>query len=194
MRRPDGLAASRHDHPHNRMMTKAKRLPPLELLNKFLCYRPETGAFYWKNPESRRVKAGAQAGTHRCSARSQSSYIVIRIQGKNYFAHRLAWYFATGCDPASYQIDHINGDGLDNRIANLRLASSSENQRNIGLRANNTSGFKGVHLHRESGRWRAVIYINKRQVHLGAFPTPELAHMAYCKAAAELHGEFARAA
>jgi hypothetical protein len=60
--------------------------------------------------------------------------------------------------------------------------------------ANNTSGYKGVCYHKITGKWAARIRLNKCLRHLGLFPTPELAHMAYAKAAAELHGDFARAA
>lgn len=88
--------------------------------------------------------------------------------------------------------DHINGDGLDNRRANLRMATQAENLRNRGLPANNTSGFKGVSFRRQRGRgWKSTIGLNGKRIHLGLFSTPEAAARAYDAAARELFGEFA---
>ena len=88
--------------------------------------------------------------------------------------------------------DHINGDGLDNRRANLRQASVQENNRNKRRYANNTSGFKGVALRRESGRWRAYINCDGRRTNLGTFSSPIEAALAYDSAAVEAFGPFAR--
>ena len=87
--------------------------------------------------------------------------------------------------------DHIDGDGLNNRRGNLRACSNSENQRNRGSQANNTSGFKGVSWDKETGKWAANIRVNGKQKRLGRHDTPEEAYQAYCDASIELHGEFA---
>jgi hypothetical protein len=87
-------------------------------------------------------------------------------------------------------IDHQNGDGTDNRWANLRLATSSLNAANSRRRSDNTSGFKGVSRCR-GARWRASIQLNGKFKHLGHFDTPEEAHAVYCAAAANYFGEFA---
>ena len=100
----------------------------------------------------------------------------------------------TGVDPKEDVIDHIDGDGCNNKFANLRLCSNSENGFNRSLNANNTSGFKGVCWHKRSQKYMAYIKSNYKRIHLGLFDSPELAHMAYCKAAAELYGDFARGA
>jgi hypothetical protein len=89
-------------------------------------------------------------------------------------------------------VDHINGDGLDNRRSNLRLATKAQNQRNQRLRRDNKSGFKGVCWDNRAKKWRALIRFNGKQKTLGYFDTPEEAYEAYCAAAIELHGEFAR--
>lgn len=94
--------------------------------------------------------------------------------------------------PPGVEVDHINGDGLDNRRENLRFSNRQGNNCNKPAYKTNTSGYKGVSLHRKTGGWVAQIQVNKMKRALGIFPTPELAHAAYCKAAAELHGEFAR--
>lgn len=90
-------------------------------------------------------------------------------------------------------VDHINGDKLDNRKANLRACTHEENMRNRKRHKNNRSGFKGVY---KDGRvlcgWRAQIRVNKRKLTLGVFPTPEVAHAAYCEAALKHHKHFAR--
>lgn len=89
-------------------------------------------------------------------------------------------------------VDHINGNGLDNRRCNLRLANHSENVRNTGLNKTNRSGFKGVHWDSREGKWRAQINANGAFRHIGYFDTPEEASEAYRKVASEMYGEFAR--
>jgi hypothetical protein len=89
-------------------------------------------------------------------------------------------------------VDHINGDGLDNRRSNLRLATPEGNARNRGIGRNSTSGVKGVTKHKGSGKWRAQISMRKTFLHLGLFDTIEEASAAYAAASARLHGEFSR--
>jgi hypothetical protein len=90
------------------------------------------------------------------------------------------------------QVDHRDGDGLNCRRGNLRLATRQENGVNSRRRSDNGSGFKGVHWHRGAGRWRAQIRAGSRRWHLGYFATAEDAARAYDAAALELHGEFAK--
>jgi hypothetical protein len=92
--------------------------------------------------------------------------------------------------PSGLCVDHIDGNTLDNRRANLRLATHSENLRNMKRKKNNRSGYRGVH--RVRNRWCAQITCNRKVRTLGTFATAEEAHEAYVKAATELHGEFAR--
>jgi hypothetical protein len=89
-------------------------------------------------------------------------------------------------------VDHIDGDGLNNQRSNLRLATHTENLRNQRIRRDNTSGFKGVSWSKASGKWVAQIRMTGKIKYLGSFTTPEEAYAAYCAAALELHGEFAR--
>lgn len=88
-------------------------------------------------------------------------------------------------------VDHINGNGLDNRRENLRLATHSQNGMNRGKQSNNTSGFKGVSLERKTGKWVAHISRNGEYIRLGTFADRIQAYEAYCKAADELHEDFA---
>ena len=92
---------------------------------------------------------------------------------------------------ADMEVDHINGDGLDNRLKNLRAVSHAENLTNQRKKVNNRSGFKGVSP-RPNGTWQAKIVKDGMRRHLGTFARAEDAHMAYAAASAELHGEFGR--
>lgn len=88
-------------------------------------------------------------------------------------------------------VDHINGNPLDNRYSNLRLATKSQNMSNRGKTQANTSGFKGVSLHKPTGKWKAYIRKDCKQYYLGLFKTPQEAAAAYNRAARQLHGDFA---
>jgi hypothetical protein len=90
------------------------------------------------------------------------------------------------------QVDHINGDTLDNRIRNLRICSCAENLRNRGITKNNSSGFKGMSWHKECRRWQARIKYLGRDLHIGLFDDLFEAARAYDKKAAEIFGKFAR--
>lgn len=94
--------------------------------------------------------------------------------------------------PDGVQVDHINGNPLDNRRVNLRFATPSENARNRGRASNNTSGFKGVNWNKKHGKWLASIMVDGKRLFLGGFTVAEDAARAYDKAARKYHGEFAR--
>ena len=154
-------------------------------LKEIVSYDPETGEMYWLIRSNGRVPAGSRVG----SMSTTIGYMCFGYQKKNYLNHRAAFLLMTGAWPVD-QLDHINGDRLDNRWCNLREATRRENMRNVGLQKNNTSGYKGVHQ-RENGKWRAVICVDLVQRNVGQFDTPEEAYKAYCDAADRLHGEFA---
>lgn len=96
--------------------------------------------------------------------------------------------------PAGMEVDHVNGDGLDNRRRNIRLATGAENRRNKGLTAQNRSGLKGASWNNHAGKWEANIRAGGKRHYLGLFLTAETAHAAYAEAALRLHGAFARCA
>ena len=89
------------------------------------------------------------------------------------------------------RVDHENGDGLDNRLSNLRVATHQQNMRNRGPNRNGTSGFKGVTWNRSRSKWQTAINIDRRLVFIGRFDSAEEAARAYNAAALEHHGEFA---
>jgi hypothetical protein len=88
--------------------------------------------------------------------------------------------------------DHLNGDGLDNRRANLRICTSANNMANRRQQRNNTSGFRGVSYHKESGKWMAYIKHERVRHYLGLFATAEDAARAYDVASHELHGTWGK--
>lgn len=89
-------------------------------------------------------------------------------------------------------VDHIDGDGLNNRRSNLRAADNQQNHRNRRKQTGMTSPYKGVHWSEHRQVWVAQIKVDRRGRHLGHFPTSELAAAAYDAAALDLFGEFAR--
>jgi hypothetical protein len=93
--------------------------------------------------------------------------------------------------PDGYEVDHKDGNPLNSIRPNLRLATRAENVRNTRTPKNNTSGYKGVSWNKPLQKWRARIKVNNKNIHLGLFDDPELAHKAYCEAADKYHGEYA---
>lgn len=93
-----------------------------------------------------------------------SGYRVVNVNGKQHRVHRLIWVMLVGEIPEGYQIDHIDGNRANNHISNLRLATRVENQRNARKRRDNTSGTKGVSFDKLSGKWRAQIRKDGRNI------------------------------
>lgn len=115
-------------------------------------------------------------------------YAMTSTSGSHVLMHRMLLGLT---DPAQ-TTDHANGDGLDNRRSNLRTCSHRENMWNCRMPVSNSSGFKGVHLHRLTGRWRAQIRNDGSSRSLGLFDSPEAAARAYDRAAFAARGQFAR--
>jgi len=148
-------------------------------LKSLLHYDPETGVF---TNIARRIGivVGSVAGYLNCGG-----YRYIGVDRSYYAAHRLAWLYVHGAWPTN-QIDHIDGNRSNNVLTNLREATHAENSQNQRkARADSSSGFLGVSQVRK--RWYARIVVHRKLRHLGAFDTPEEAHLAYLKAKRELH-------
>lgn len=159
-------------------------------LRQLLDYDPQTGIFTWKLP-GRRMRVGAIAGNTSRDVGRNTAYVTIRINHRGYYAHRLAWFYVYGSWPSG-QIDHIDLDGTNNRMANLRLATVKQNAANSPARKNNRLGVKGVRL-RKGGSYEARINVNsKASVVIGYYKTASEAHAAYLSALEKAYGEFAR--
>lgn len=162
-------------------------------LKKLIHFNPDAGTFTWirRDGDSRAIKifnakfAGKEAGVT-----CPRGYRYVRFRAFGFFlVGRLAWLYVNGSWPAE-EIDHINGDPSDNRIANIRAATRSENASNRGRHRNNKSGFKGVTKKRE--KWTACVRVRNVRYRLGTFNTAEEAYTAYAAKAKEVQAEFAR--
>lgn len=161
-----------------------------EKVKELFEYDPETGVFRWRINISCH-RRGSIAGT--LSLLGKRRYLVIRYEGKEYRAHRLAFLWMVGRWPEA-EVDHANGVGVDNRWVNLREATKSQNAANRGAMRTNKIGLKGVIRVIRFGvaKYEARIRVSGKQRHLGRFNTAYEAHQAYIVAAERTHGEFAR--
>lgn len=164
-----------------------------ERVRELLNYDPETGVFTLLIDRNKgRYKAGHVLGT------DMKRYRMMEIEGEKYLAHRFAWFWMTGLWPD--RIDHKDEDGFNNRWANLREATVSQNAMNHrGKSKHSLSGIRGVSFVKNRAKcgskpWKATIMKDGKRRLIGLFTTPEEAGIAYRKVALELHGEFARAA
>lgn len=147
-------------------------------------YEPETGNLIWRITKSAKAVAGSVAGSV-----NAKGHVNLQVDGKMYAAHQVVYLIHHGYIP--HEIDHENRVKTDNRIENLRPATSSQNKGNIGLLCTNQSGYRGVSLNSRSGKWHAQIKINGKQTYLGRFDTPEQAALRYNEAARQHFGDFA---
>lgn len=149
-------------------------------LRELLSYNQETGLFT-RLISSKRWKAGQIAG----SIHSRHGYAIIRIDGKDLLQHRAAWLYVTGEEPSG-DIDHIDGNKLNNTFKNLRVVSetvNSQNQRRA--HTGSRSGILGVYP--KGNRWMATICVDKIPKYLGTFATREEASAAYISAKRACH-------
>lgn len=161
-----------------------------EILKQFVHYDPESG-FMTRTNAYHKSKIGKVA-----SSRNKKGHIQMQVGGfGNYLVHRLAWLYVYGAWPKN-QIDHIDGDKSNNRIANLRDVTNSENSQNrYGPTSwNKSSRLLGVTFHKKTGKWMAAIRKGNLRKHIGLFQNAEDAHAAYLKEKAILHpyGEIAK--
>lgn len=153
-------------------------------LRDILEYSPRTGTWTWRVGMGMRAKKGTVAGS-----KTDQGYLRIKIRGRPYLAHRLAWEYVTGTAPIE-QIDHKNGDRADNRWANLRIATQSQNAANSSRQAR-TATPKGVQR-RPNGKYAVRVGASGRLHYVGTFTCIDAAVAAYESAARKYHGDFAR--
>lgn len=152
-------------------------------LMESLEYNKETGVFKWKVSNNNRVKVGDEAGY----ISKRNGYRQIKITGKLYQAHRLAWLYVNGVMPVK-EIDHIDHVRTNNSISNLREVTRQENSRNTRIRSNNHSGVTGVNWHKQTFRWQVRIHdLSGDSKHIGYYINFEDARKARSQAEMEFN-------
>ena len=137
----------------------------LKRAREYLRYEPITGKLFWRK-NKRPARAGTEAGHVR--QRPTLKYRLVRIDGKAYRAHRLIWFLTFGTWPKK-EMDHYDGNGLNNRLLNLHEVTSQENHQNQRMRADNTSGVTGAHWSKRARKWETRIKVAGRDIYLGCF-------------------------
>lgn len=174
-------------------------LPPPEVLHKLLTYDPSTGKLFWKPRDINMFRteraykawntryANIEAGTISKVSKSDTlAYIQVSIDDRLYRAHMLIWIMHN--NTISGVIDHIDGDGLNNKLSNLRDIKQSSNIRKCKMRKNNTNGYRGVSL-TDSGKYAVAITKNRKKIHLGRYTDIAYAGRVYATAELILEGE-----
>lgn len=136
-----------------------------ERLKQLLHYDPDTGVFT-SNSTNRKVGSVSDRG-----------YLRLNLQNRLYMAHRIAWLYMTGDFPER-EIDHIDGDKLNNRWVNLRPATRKQNMENTSLFSTSTSGYRGVTWYKRNNKWGATAFHNGERHFAGLFDTAEEAAVA----------------
>jgi hypothetical protein len=153
-------------------------------LKELFEYDPETGLFT-KKP--RKGSRGRWTMPVVYGVDGANEYVQIRVDGRNYGAHRLAFLYMDGVLPTSL-VDHRDGSGRNNRWSNLRQATYQQNtQANHRQNKNNTSGYRGVYWAKGKNKWQARIEADGKEIHLGYFECPAAASEAYRAKKAEVH-------
>lgn len=163
----------------------------LEVANALFRYDADSGRLFWKI-DVMNARAGDEAGTI-TGKDGYAFYRNIVLFGVRYKAHRLIWFMHHGEWP-KHHIDHIDGNGLNNRMENLREATASQNMMNTRLRSDNTSGVKGVSFDKSKGKWHAYININRKRKNIGYFDTFEEAKQMREKYVQLSHNDFGKVA
>ena len=160
-----------------------KELPSPELLRKLLRYDPDTGKLFWRERAPNTFSDAKHSIVHICKkwntryagleaffSVNGHGYKVGSINGKTFYAHRVAWAWFNQKWPDG-QIDHIDGSRLNNSISNLRVADHKTNARNAKIRETNTSGHTGVYWRKDRNKWHARIKVDMKFIHIGLFET-----------------------
>lgn len=157
-----------------------------DLINDNFYYDDEIGRLRYKNTYNN-IKEGDIAGTER-----RTGYREIKVKGSLIREHRAIYKLFNQDWDCKSEVDHKNNIRNDNRISNLQLATSSENNSKKTKQKNNKSGYYGVSYNNEKSRWVSMIYKNKKKIFLGYFDCPIEAAKIYDDAARLYHGNFAK--
>ncbi|HDT5935407.1 TPA: HNH endonuclease [Enterobacter kobei] len=164
---------------------KAKKLPELSVINELIHYGSDTGIFTWKKDRGAIAKKGDPLRQV-----DSKGYTRVKIAGKKYLLHRIAFYLYYGEEPEF--IDHINSIRSDNRIENLRACTLSQNGFNVGLTSRSTTGVKGVAWNKASQKYQCTIKVKGKSFYFGLYDDIELAELVAMEARLKFHGSFAR--
>jgi len=163
-------------------MAKTNSIPSQEVLHSLFTYKD--GELYWKVKPAQRVSVGDIAGSM-CD-----KYKQVYIKNKSYKLHRII--FAMHNNYISDQIDHIDGNPHNNRIENVRAVTNSQNQLNRKISQNSKTGYKGVCVHTQTGRYVVRVSAYGKDKYFGIYEDLELAGLVAKMAREKYHGEFAR--
>lgn len=166
-----------------------KPAPDLNRVKEVLGYDPETGIFTWLIKTCRKVTIGKIAGSIKRSNPKAPPYLQISIDGVTYKAHTLAYYIVTG-EWLPGKVDHKDGNSLNNKWENYRIATRSEQNRNMAKHRDGACLYKGISFCKIMKRYTAEIMKDRVKYKLGYFDTQEEAAEAYRLKSLELHGEF----
>ena len=153
-----------------------------EEAHKFFEYKD--GELYWKENPKYHSKKGQKVGYQ-----TKKGYVKLGLHKVHYYVHRIIYLMHHKVCPA--QIDHIDNNKANNRIENLREATTQQNSCNEKLRSTNTSGVKGVYFNKRKQQWHARVSHFYKEIHVGYFKTLEEAEKAVKEKRAEIHKEFA---
>jgi hypothetical protein len=177
-------------------------IPDTVYLHECFEYQPMTGRLVWKhrprhhfaNEQSfsrfNNKYAGREAGCAHYQ-KGRASTIHVRIGNHCYRAHRIIFGMMGHPIPEGMLGDHVNRNPLDNKWENLRLATRTQNNRNMSMKCTNTTGFTGVCRAKGIEKYRATITVDRRSIHLGTFSTPEEAAIARSAAVQKYYSDFA---
>lgn len=146
----------------------------VELLREMFRYEPVSGHLIWK--------AGKRVGKRAGSQQGKGGYRHVRVGDKYMYEHRIAMLLTLGEIPEDIQIDHVNHDKGDNRLANLRFTTHTQNGRNVKKISTNTTGVTGVTFCKLTGKYQAQIHMNGKCKYLGQYDTLEEAATARAEA------------
>jgi len=162
-----------------------------QLAKALFDYNPESGELTWRVQTNATPKGKAAGTVRKHKVDRYTSYINVTILGDPYKAHRIIWLMQTGKWPEKH-IDHIDGNGLNNKWSNLREATASQNAMNQRVRSDSASGIKGVSYDKARNVWYVYIDVDKKRKHLGRYETKDEAAAARLAAEKIYHGEYAR--
>jgi hypothetical protein len=162
---------------------KTKQLPTKEELHDLFEYRD--GELYWRNHRSNKVRAGSKAGSI-----DGTGYHQINIKGKVYRVHRIIYSMHYDNLTPDLLVDHIDNNKSNNKICNLRIATSSQNSCNQSMNKNNTSGVKGVCWHKQHNKWYVQVQHKGKNFYGGLFDDFEDAKQKAEQLRNQLHSTF----